>query len=507
MSRVSRFISAVAIFIAAFFVRYYNIDLRPLQFDEGVNYGLISSLLSGKSLNYNPSNFHGPLLFYFNAYLIDNFNFIKDCSSVIAAPASRLCLALSEANFRTGSILFGSLLTILPFAVFSIGTTIATGVSLLLCFSPSLIFLSQQNIHEIYFTFFSTLFLITFWNCFNRKHIFNFWIAAASLGLMIATKETWIITVFVAFVLTGIFLRTKLSLLMFNWIKIGIFSLLIASAFYINFQAPFQAISQIANGILNWSKIAITSTHQSKPFNFYLKTILQAEAGYYCLLVLLFISFLIKNFINFKLSAIKDQNNLVQPQHLRIIDKYNSIEFFLISASIVLIIIYSSFTYKTPWLIITMITPGIIGAGIILFKYSSGFLISITLIVLSAFNLHLFMNNNPALSHPLQPIPSYHGVRDLGQTAQNICASKTDCRILVIAKEYWPIPFYLQNYKRLTSYVFSRTEVEQSYIDKFDVVIQEMSPFKQNDSQTKTFVINGRLKVEILPVSADKYSQ
>src|SRR5690349_8001614 len=58
---------AAAILLAAAVLRFANLDLKPLHHDEGVNGFFLLRLLRNGFYHYDPSNYHGPTLYYFAA--------------------------------------------------------------------------------------------------------------------------------------------------------------------------------------------------------------------------------------------------------------------------------------------------------------------------------------------------------------------------------------------------------------------------------------------------------
>ena len=77
----------VPIFIASL-IRFWDIDLRPLHSDEGVNSFFLLNLYNNNYYHYDPSNYHGPFLYYIG--LIPFY-----------------ILGISDFSFRLMPILFG----------------------------------------------------------------------------------------------------------------------------------------------------------------------------------------------------------------------------------------------------------------------------------------------------------------------------------------------------------------------------------------------------------------
>src|SRR5687768_13935581 len=94
-----RWISGILyIAAAAMVLRFFDLALKPLHHDEGVNTYFVSMLLRDPAgYRYDPANYHGPTLFYFA--WISTFLF------GVSTLALRVATAL--AGFATVLLLFG----------------------------------------------------------------------------------------------------------------------------------------------------------------------------------------------------------------------------------------------------------------------------------------------------------------------------------------------------------------------------------------------------------------
>jgi uncharacterized protein (TIGR03663 family) len=165
------YIAAVAMLL-----RFYNLPLKPLHHDEGVNTLLLSGLVNPPhTYAYDPANYHGPTLYYF-AWL-----------SVAA-------LGLTTAAIRVVTALAGLLAVLLLLALKRhIGAVGALCAALLLALSPGAVYYSRYFIHEaplVCFTLAGVVAAVWWVDSGRPKYLFAAAIAAA---LMFATKETWII--------------------------------------------------------------------------------------------------------------------------------------------------------------------------------------------------------------------------------------------------------------------------------------------------------------------------
>lgn len=142
MTEQTFFRSAVAITILATFLRYFMLLLRPVHHDEGVNGWMLTNLLRDNRYQYDPSNYHGPTIYF------------------IAYPLMKM-FGLVTYPLRGLSSLFGLLMVVLVFCfrryLGNVGTLIA---AFFLAISPGMVFISRYFIHEIFFVFFQLSFVV-----------------------------------------------------------------------------------------------------------------------------------------------------------------------------------------------------------------------------------------------------------------------------------------------------------------------------------------------------------
>lgn len=137
MSDQTFFRSAIVITVLATFLRYFMLLLRPVHHDEGVNGWMLTNLLRDNKYQYDPSNYHGPTIYF------------------IAYPLMQL-FGLETYPLRGLSSFFGLLMVVMVFYLRpylgNLGTVIA---AFLVAISPGLTFVSRYFIHEIFFVFYS----------------------------------------------------------------------------------------------------------------------------------------------------------------------------------------------------------------------------------------------------------------------------------------------------------------------------------------------------------------
>ncbi len=121
----------------AAFLRFYDLALKPLHHDEGVNGFFLTNLVRDGVYKYDPANYHGPTLYY------------------IALPFVEL-FGLKTMPIRVSVAIFGVLTVVLAFYLKRyIGRTGSLLAALFLALSPGMVFISRYFIHEIFFIFLS----------------------------------------------------------------------------------------------------------------------------------------------------------------------------------------------------------------------------------------------------------------------------------------------------------------------------------------------------------------
>lgn len=162
--------------VAAIFLRFYWLELKPLHHDEGVNSYFLLNLADRWDYRYDPTNYHGPSLYYFVLVAIKILG--KTDFALRAFPS--LCGVLTVVwmwGLRRGLGVVG-----LPVATWSLA----------LC--PGLVYYSRDFIHESSFGFFTVGMIVA---AYNWRKSYNLAVFSVFTGLLFVTKETSVHTVVV----------------------------------------------------------------------------------------------------------------------------------------------------------------------------------------------------------------------------------------------------------------------------------------------------------------------
>jgi len=172
---------ALLVVAAALLLRLPALGLRPMHHDEANQALKLGRLLETGEYRYDPTDHHGPSLYYF--------------SWVLARAEGRTTLAaLDEADLRLLPALFGAatVLLLIAFAG-ALGRPAALAAGALAAVSPAFAYYSRFYIQESIFVFLIAAFALASWRWRARPSAGRAILAGAAAGLMFATKETSVI--------------------------------------------------------------------------------------------------------------------------------------------------------------------------------------------------------------------------------------------------------------------------------------------------------------------------
>lgn len=160
-------IGCVLITATATFLRFYQLTLKPMHHDEGVNGHFLTKLFREGIYQYDPSNYHGPDLYY------------------ISLAFSKL-FGLNTWSVRSSVAIFGVLTVVLAFFLHRyIGKIGSLAAGLFLALSPGMVYISRYFIHEILFVFFSLSFVVAILYFIDKRKAGIFATAWMTLLLLI----------------------------------------------------------------------------------------------------------------------------------------------------------------------------------------------------------------------------------------------------------------------------------------------------------------------------------
>jgi len=173
----TRGVFLAAILLAAA-LRFPGLASRPMHADEAVHADKFGTLLEGGGYAYDPSEYHGPTLYYLtlpSAWLQGAGRYVEIDEVTLRAVPAALGVALVAAHLGAGAFL---------------GTAGAAVAALLVAISPAMVFYGRYYIHETPLVFFSFGALLAACRYLRKPGVAPALLTGACVGLMHATKET-----------------------------------------------------------------------------------------------------------------------------------------------------------------------------------------------------------------------------------------------------------------------------------------------------------------------------
>jgi uncharacterized protein (TIGR03663 family) len=460
--------ASISILLAAAFLRLYDYALKPLHHDEGVNGFFLARLVREGVYQYDPQNYHGPTLYYFALLTTKLFGL------------NTFAIRLVPALFGLGTVWL--ILCLRP----QLGALGALSAAALLAVSPGAVYLSRYFIHESQFLFFTLGIVVAALRFYEEAEPVYLLLASASAALLFATKETAIISagvLFIALVMTDFYLAPKG---IHAWLRkladvepteeeerrprrgrknqaraeavsevggrglerfggVSRFALLSLSAvacfllvnvlFYSSFFTYSKGVTDAIGTFKFWTKTG-KSAHVHEWYT-YLRWLWQEEAP---LLVL--------GAAGAVLSALLGRNRFA---------------FFAGLWAVGITAAYSLVPYKTPWLTLNLIVPLAIISGYtvsVIYRWDESIFTALATSVVLGTALTICGYQMVALNFyhyddDTYPYVYAHTQREVLQLVDEINRLATragtgkETTIAVASPDYWPLPWYLRDYKRV----------------------------------------------------------
>jgi uncharacterized protein (TIGR03663 family) len=445
LSRRTVWTGVLYVATVAMLLRFYALPLKPLHHDEGVNALFLTSLVRPPhTYEYDPANYHGPTLYYLGW-------------------ASTSIFGLTTFAIRFGTAACGLLTVLLMIALRrSIGTVGAFAAAALLAVSPGAVYFSRYFIHETLLVCFTLATVVATLIWLRGGRTVFLYLAAASAGLMFATKETAIISAGVLIIAalgsSWIFELRRASRdeaqprpiwrpssmlaamgqvaaaarprrrrdFLQAALAAGIF-LLVNALFYTSLFTHWQGAIDAFTSFTFWTHTGTTA--HTRPWYTYLTWLRQEEA----LLMLLGTAGMV-------LAFSKAENRFALFAALWAIGTFAA---------------YSLIPYKTPWLALNMLPPLAISAGYALelvWQTGRTLLAPMTLAVAAValagyqaivLNFQRYDDN----SYPYVYVHTDREVLRLVDEVHRLAARNASMRIAVTAKDYFPLSWYFREYR------------------------------------------------------------
>jgi len=455
-------VSAAAILVVGAFLRLFNLSLVPLHHDEGVNGNFLVTLVREGKYFYDPQNYHGPTLYYFSAIIPWIFRFFGSKAAADNYGLTTFNIRLVTALFGVATIL---LALMLRKRLGAIGALSAAG---LIAISPGAIYLSRYFIHESLYVFFTFGIVVAALKYFDTGRSLYLILGSISAALMVATKETWIIN-------GPVLLIALITTLIYFWLR--------------DKSDPSRSSEDLSVG----DRLRTMLDRLGGPIQ--LTTIALVAFSVFILVNVLFYSSFFTNYPKGVSDALKTLNLWRQRTHehehpwyqytywllleegalmilggigalIAVWRANNRLALFLSLWSFGLLAAYSLVGYKTPWISLNFIVPLALTSGYTLdvayqklreFRQPRAF-IAIAVLLAAFCGYQLYQLNFVHYDDDQLPYVYAHTKREMLTMLSEIdrIAKKngtgTDTGIAIVSPDYWPLPWYFRDYKRVGYY-------------------------------------------------------
>ena len=422
--------------------------------DEAVNAIKFGQLWEHGGYKYDPNEHHGPSLGYATLALGRLTRAPRDFDS------------FSEKRLRFTTVLFGvGLILLLPLVADGLGQRAAGWAALLTAVSPAVVFYSRYYIHEVLLVFFTFLALVAGWRYWRSRKLGWALLTGAGVGLMHATKETFVIALAVAGLALGLnviwnrgvdasappanprCLSCKhLAAAFVVWLGVA---LLFFSSFFTNAAGPLDSVRTF----LPWLARADGASPHIHPWHFYLHRLLffHAAKGPVWSEALILVLAVLGARAAFARQGLADAS----AGFVRFLALYS----FGLAAA------YSLIPYKTPWCLLgfwhgMILLAGVGAAWLVRVARQWFWRLALSVLLLAGAG-HLawqaWRANTTYAADPRNPYVYAQTSPDLLKLVRRVEAlAKVDPRgsnmlVMVMAPDgdYWPLPWYLRNLKQV----------------------------------------------------------
>jgi uncharacterized protein (TIGR03663 family) len=451
---VNRSLTLVLLLAAALglALRGARLDQRPLHNDEAVNAVKFGALWERGEYKYDPNEHHGPSLEYATLAL----------ARLTRAPALS---NFSDARLRVLTVCFGvGLILLLPLVVDGLGRRAMLWAAFYTAVSPAMVFYSGYYIHEMLLVFFTFLALGAGWRYWRSRKVGWALLAGAALGLMHATKETFVITLFaaaVALVLNQVWNRyldasgfpiKAPRLNPWHLVAAAGVWLLVAVALFSSFFSNRDGVLDSVRTYLPWLHRAGGESPHIHPWSFYLQRLLwfHAAKGPVWTEALIFGLAVLGAGAGF----VRKRLGRASASFVRFLGLY----------TLVLTVIYCGLSYKTPWCLLSfwhgMLLLAGVGTVVLLrsIRHVVPRLVVGALIVAGVAHLawQAWETKTDYATDPRNPYiyaQTVPGVFSLVQKIETLAAASPQGHATLIKvmdpDSYWPLPWYLRQFKQV----------------------------------------------------------
>ena len=435
------------------FLRLDALERRPMHVDEAVQAYKTGELLETGRYRYDPDEFHGPTLYYLTL-------------PVLWAKGARSFAETTEWQYRILPVLFGLLLiAVLPLLAGGLGRWEMFWAGAWTAVSPMMVFYSRFYVQEMLLVWFTLAAMAFGWRWWRSRRVVWAVGAGVALGLMHATKETWVIALVsltAALILTARLTRqSNENAKESQWgprahwawgigAAVAV-SVVLHSSFFTHPRGIVDSILTYGHYLERSSGEGSAALHRH-PWHYYLEMTIWTREGpgpwwSEGLVVLLALTGAIAAWVR------------------RASGRGRHFHLFLSAYTLPMWLIYSAIPYKTPWTMLglwhgTLLLAGVGAVAILRWVKTRAGAVAITALLLAG-AAHLGAQAWDAThrfdTDPRNPYVYAHSVHDVKRLGERIGAIATlhpeglEMPIQVIAtpSDYWPLPWYLRAHRHV----------------------------------------------------------
>jgi uncharacterized protein (TIGR03663 family) len=454
---------AFGILLVAAALRLPELGLNPFHHDEGVNGFFTTNLVRDGIYRYDPANYHGPTLYYF-------------------ALVSEILFGLTTEAMRLVPVVFGIALVglVLPLRRY-LGSIAVLVAAALLAVSPGAVYVSRYFIHETLVVAFTAGLFTAALFYLDRREAKYLLAGAVAAALLFTTKETAVITVGVLLIAVGVanlYLRLRsgegtapadrrpppapalaprAESVWINgveyrpakaartrgggssdWLAIPgehlggaavvflVIYILLFSSFFTNFP---EGLADSMAAYLFWFQHGDAT--QIQPVHQYLLWMIPIEAP-----------ILILGVVGGLIAAIRMVSRL-----------WVVIGLWALGITLA----FSIIQYKTPWIILNMLLPLALLAGLAVsalwrsprLRLAAPVVFGVAVLFSGFFTIDLNFNRYDSETYPYVYVHSTRSMLDLVDEVEATAAragTGTETGVVIMSPDYWPLPWYFRDY-------------------------------------------------------------